>query len=106
MSQEYQIAILPEAESQLRQITDQRVARQIANRIRGLRESSEQQGRALWGELSGHRRVGAASGRYRVVYRVSRDRLEVTVVAVGIRREGSKRDVYRLAYRMAKRGFV
>ena len=106
MSQEYQIAILPEAESQLRQITDQRVARQIANRIRGLRESPEQQGRALWGELSGHRRVRAASGRYRVVYRVSRDRLEVTVVAVEIRREGSKRDVYRLAYRMAKRGFV
>ena len=106
MSQEYQIAIVPEAESQLRQITDQRVARQIANRIRGLHESPEQQGRALWGELSGHRRVRAASGRYRVVYRVSRDRLEVTVVAVGIRREGSKRDVYRLACRMAKRGFV
>ena len=85
---------------------DRRVARQIADRIRALRNRPERQGVALWGELAGYRRVKASSGRYRVIYRVLEDRQEVSVVVVGIRREGSKRDVYRLAYRMARRGLI
>lgn len=103
---DHRITIVPEAENQLRAITDRRIARQIVDRIRGLRQEPELQGKALWGELAGYRRVRAASGRYRIIYRVARQRREVAIVVVGIRREGSRRDVYRVAYRLVRRGLI
>ena len=106
MDHKHHITILPEAQEQLRSITDRRVARQIADRIRGLRNEPERQGKLLWGELGGYWRVKAASGRYRVIYRVLEDRREISVAVIGIRREGSKRDVYRVAYRMTRRGLI
>ena len=106
MPQDFQVTILPEAQDQLRSIRDRRVARQIADRIRALRSDPELQGKALWGELARYRRVRAASGRYRIIYRVVRDRKAVAIVLVGIRREGSRRDVYRVAFRMVQRGLI
>ena len=106
MPQDFRVTILREAQDQLRSIRDRRVARQIADRIRALRREPELQGKALWGELAGYRRVRAASGRYRIIYRVVRDRRTVTIMLVGIRREGSKRDVYRVAFRMVQRGLI
>lgn len=106
MPQDFQVTILPEAQHQLRSIRDRRIARQIADRIRALKQEPELQGKALWDELAGYRRVRAASGRYRIIYRVVRDRRAVTIVLVGIRREGSRRDVYRVAFRMMQRGLI
>ena len=106
MPQDFRVTILREAQDQLRSISDRRIAGQIADRIRGLRREPELQGKALWGELTGYRRVRAASGRYRIIYRVVRDRRAVVIVLVGIRREGSRRDVYRVAFRMVQRGLI
>lgn len=106
MPQDFRITILPEAQDQLRSIKDRRVARQIVDRIRTLSREPELQGKALWGELAGYRRVRAASGRYRIIYRVVRGRRAVAIVLVGIRREGSRRDVYRVAFRMVQRGLI
>ena len=106
MPQDFRVTILREAQDQLRSISDRRIARQIADRIRGLRREPELQGKPLWGELAGYRRVRAASGRYRIIYRVVRDRGTVVIVLVGIRREGSRRDVYRVAFRMVQRGLI
>lgn len=106
MTQNFQVTILPEAQDQLRSIRDQRVARQIVDRIRSLRREPELQGKPLWGELAGYRRVRAGSGRYRIIYRVVKDRKSVAIVLVGILREGNKRDVYRVAFRMVQRGLI
>jgi mRNA interferase RelE/StbE len=70
----------------------------------------ESLGKPLHDELRGVYRI--PFGRYRILYSVSRRRdaaievveVYVRVVLVGIRKEGDKRDVYRLAQRLARRG--
>ena len=104
MSQEHSIIILPEAETHIRGVMDRRAAGQIASRIRDLRASPEVQGRMLLGELTGYRRVRA--GRYRIIYKVQESPPAVYILVVGIRRDRSKHDVYRVAYRMVQRGLL
>ena len=104
MSQEHRIVILPEAEAHIRGIMDRRAAAQIATRIRDLRESPELQGKMLLGELAGYRRVRA--GRYWIMYRIQESPRAVYIAVVGIRRDRSKHDVYRVAYRMVQRGLL
>ena len=81
-------------------IRDRRVRDTIRKRIDTLAEDPEKQGSPLMAELSGYRSVRAVGQRYRVIYRVDRDRVIVLVVAVGIRREGAKSDVYELARKL------
>jgi mRNA interferase RelE/StbE len=88
----------------LERIGDQRDQKAILARIRKLQDEPEKQGKALLRELAGHRSVRAAGQRYRIVYRVKHDRVEVLVVSVGLRQQGGKRDVYRqLAKALRKR---
>lgn len=86
----------------LRGIADRRIRRQIADRIDGLTSDPEKQGKPLRGELSEYRSLRAAGQRYRVLYSVEKDRLIVAVVAIGIRREGSREDVYVLAKKLLR----
>ena len=65
----------------------------VARKIEALQESPQKQGKALSGDLSGYRSLHAA-GRYRVVYEVKASEVTVIVVAVGIRKEGARIDVY------------
>jgi mRNA interferase RelE/StbE len=44
--------------------------------------------------------------RYRVLYRVDRGEVIVTVVAVGIRREGDRQDIYALAQKLFRSGLL
>ena len=48
----------------------------------------------------------AAGQRYRVVYGVDEREQRVVVYTVGIRKEGSRRDVYALAQRLVRRGLI
>jgi mRNA interferase RelE/StbE len=72
---------------------DRKTRTTISRKIEALKESPEKQGKALSGDLTGYRSLHAA-GRYRVVYEVKGKKILVTVVAVGLRKEGSKVDVY------------
>lgn len=89
-------------------IGDAKVRKLIGSRIDGLKDIPEQQGKPLWDKLKGCRSLRAS--RYRVVYRVSRSNPppgcigSVTVVGIGIRREGSKSDIYAVLTKMAKDG--
>jgi mRNA interferase RelE/StbE len=65
----------------------------MAHKIDALKESPEKQGKALSGDLAGYRSLHAA-GRYRVVYEVKVNQIMVIVIATGMRKEGSKIDVY------------
>jgi mRNA interferase RelE/StbE len=44
--------------------------------------------------------------RYRIVYRVERSIVTVVVVAAGIRKEGSREDIYRVAARLIRLGLL
>jgi len=75
--------------------------RKILEKVRGLQNSPERQGRALVGPLKGLRRIVAA-GRYRVIYRILKDTVTVHILAAGVRREGDKRDIYEIAQKLIR----
>ncbi|MBZ5537093.1 MAG: hypothetical protein LAO31_14155 [Acidobacteriia bacterium] len=58
----------------------------------------EKQGKPLVEELAGYRSLRAVGQRYRIIYRVDRS----LVIAVGIRKAGSQRDIYSLAKKLIR----
>ncbi|MFH1177981.1 MAG: type II toxin-antitoxin system RelE/ParE family toxin [Acidobacteriota bacterium] len=96
------VLITPEARRMLEQVPDRRERLLIAKRIEALRDDPEKQGKALLGELATLRSVRAAGQRYRILYRVERQVVQVIVVALGRRKSGSSRDVYALAKKLIK----
>jgi mRNA interferase RelE/StbE len=88
----YKIILTDEAKAYLTSL-DGKTRNIIARKIDALKESPEKQGKALSGNLAGYRSLHAA-GRYRVVYQVKVNQIMVIVVAAGMRKEGSKIDVY------------
>ena len=54
------------------------------------------------GELMGYRSIRAVGQRYRIIYRLD----VVFVVALGIRKEGDKANVYELAKKMLRLGLL
>ena len=102
----YRVLLTSEATDLLRGISDRRIRSQIIRRIQQLADDPEKQGKPLIGPLAGYRSLRAAGQRYRIVYRVDRGEVRVIVVAAGIRREGGRRDIYRLAQRLVRLGLV
>jgi len=103
----YSIEIMPTALESLRQITDRRTRDAILRRIDSLVEEPEQQGKPLGRDLAPLLSIRAAGQRYRVIYRVDRLRQKLVLVyLVGIRREGSRDDVYAVAERLRRRGLI
>jgi mRNA interferase RelE/StbE len=75
-------------------------------RIDMLVEEPEKQGKPLRGWLTGFMSTRAAGQRYRVVYRVENTKQLVRVYMIGIRKEGSRRDIYTLAEHLVRRGWI
>lgn len=98
----YTILIVPSARRMLEAIKDRRLRTLISERIDGLKIDPHSQGKPLWGDLAGFRAVRAAGQRYRVIYRVQTKAVVVSVVAVGLRKGGSKADIYELARRLVR----
>jgi mRNA interferase RelE/StbE len=69
----------------------------IIRRALELNHEPLSQGKLLQGGLKTYRSIRAAGQRYRVIYQVAVSEGAVTVVVVGIRCEGNKKDVYKLA---------
>lgn len=74
--------------------------RTILERIKQLEMDPEKQGKPLWGPLRGHRSLHV--GRYRVIYRVVRDEVQVFILYVGLRKQGNRDDVYELAKKLVR----
>lgn len=83
-------------------IADQRIKRLISQRVDQLAQTPEQQGKPLVGELAGFRSVRVVGQRYRIIYRVVRKEVVVTIVAVGRRKHGDTKDIYELARKLLK----
>ena len=96
----WKIVIAPEALKMIEGITDRRVRGIIERSIDGLELDPDRQGKPLGKELSGNRSKKVAGRRYRIVYRIDFQKHVVYIKGIGIRREGSKNDIYE---RMKKR---
>jgi mRNA interferase RelE/StbE len=86
----------------LEAIQDRRIRDKIRDRIDGLAEEPEKQGKTLTGELTGYRSLRAVGQRYRVIYRIEEGKVLVLVMALGIRKEGSGKDIYVLAQKLLR----
>ncbi len=102
----WQVIILPVAEQLLAAIRDTRIRQSINKRISRLEYDPEKQGKPLSDELAGYRSIRSIGQRYRIIYKVEAGRVVVVVVALGIRKEGDKKDVYELAKRLARLGLL
>ena len=100
MELNYKITLTDEARAYLRSLDDKTKAA-IARKIETLRETPEKRGKALTGNLAGFRSLHAA-GHYRIVYKVKSETVTVIVFGIGIRKEGSKIDVYETMKKMIK----
>jgi len=101
----HNIRITLEAKQQLKNL-DSRTRRQVAAKIDNLQFEPDKRGKALQGSLSGFRSIRAAGQRYRIVYIVENREVIVLVVAVGIRKEGDKKDIYALMKKLVNSGFL
>jgi mRNA interferase RelE/StbE len=102
----YQIVITSAARQMLKHISDRRVRERLRDAIDRLVEDPELRGKPLGDDLAGYRSVRAVGQRYRIIYRVERTAVTVVVVAVGIRKEGSREDIYALAKRLFRLGLL
>ena len=98
----YRIEITPTALSMLKNIKDRRINKTIQERIEKLIDEPDKQGKELHGELRGYRCVRAVGQRYRIIYRIKNSAIIVLIVAVKLRKEGDKTDVYKLAQKMIR----
>lgn len=102
----WQIIILPVAEKLLAEISDKRIRQSISRRIDGLTYEPDKQGKPLKDELMGYRSIRAVGQRYRIIYKVDDEKVIVGIVALGIRKEGDKKDAYALATKLARLGLL
>ncbi|TKB74249.1 MAG: type II toxin-antitoxin system YoeB family toxin [Nitrospira sp.] len=86
----------------LETIQDRRIREKIRDRIDGLAEEPEKQGKPLTGELTGSRSFRAVGQRYRIIYRIDEGKVLVLVPALGILKEGSGKDIYMLARKLLR----
>ena len=89
-------------------ISDKRIRAKIASAIGELEYNPQQRGKPLADDLAGLWSKRAAAQRYRIVYSIDEDHEPppplVIVRAIGIRKDGDRKDVYRIASKMKARG--
>ena len=99
-------SITPAALAMLKDVSDARLRRLIAERIDGLAVDPDKQGKPLLCEFKGLRSLRAAGQRYRIVYSADKGKATVCALAIGRREEGGRRDVYELARKLLRQGLL
>ena len=87
-------------------IGNRRIQEKLLDRMTALAGDPEFQGKPLGDDLAGYRSIRAVGQRHRVIYRVERSAVVVVVVAAGIRKAGSREDVYRVAAKLIRLGLL
>ena len=100
----YRVEFTPVGRQMLRDLGDRGAAGRIIHAVEGLAADPGKQGKPLYGEFEGLRR--ARFSRFRVIYRVDERGGRVVILAVGMRKEGSKNDIYALAMKLARAGIL
>jgi len=97
----WKILLTPTAFKLLADISDRRIREKIGQVIDRLADDPEKQGKALLGELAGFRSIRAVGQRNRIIYQIRGNEIVVVIVAVGIRRDGARDDIYNLAKKLS-----
>ncbi len=97
----YKIKITKIAAASIQQI-EKTAQLQIINKIEKLKDEPASLGKPLKGPLKDYRSIRAAGQRYRVIYKIVEDEIIVIVVAVGIRKDEDKKDIYELMKKYIK----
>ena len=90
------------ASEMLKKITDRRIQEAIVQRAEGLVHEPEKQGKSLGGELVGFRSLRAVGQRYRILFQIEHRKVWVIIVAVGIRKDKDRSDIYALAQKLVR----
>jgi len=101
----YKIKITKTAAENLQNI-DKKTLGQILNKIESLKEEPNLLGKQLKEPLKEFRSVRAAGQRYRIIYKVVENQIIVIILAVGIRKDGDKKDIYELIKKYIKTGLI
>ena len=102
----WRVVVTRSALKMLKMIPDRRIRKQVSGTITGLSEDPEKKGKAFLGELAGYRAIRATGQRYRVIFRIEREKVIVVVVAVGMRKEGDRKDIYSLARKLFRQRLI
>ena len=102
----YAVRITETAAQMVRDISDRRIQKLLIERAERLADEPEKQGSPLTSTLSGYRDCRAVGQRYRIIYRIEDDGNVVIVAAIGIRRDGDRKDIYALARRLVRQGLL
>ena len=101
----YRILITDTCLNLIKRIRDKKIQRTIMDRIQKLSDEPEKQGKNLVKDLSGFRSIHAA-GRYRVIYKIDNQAVNIYVIAAGVRKEGDKKDIYEIARKLLNAGLL
>lgn len=99
-----EIIVTPTAEKQLAAILDTRIRQGIIQAVESLEAEPDKKGKPLAGDLAGYRSIRAASQRYRIIYKIDNSAGTVIIVALGMRKEGDRTDIYTLAKKLVRAG--
>ena len=102
----YRVLIQPVALEMLKRISDRRIQNKILERIDQLPSEPEKRGKPLTAELKGFWSLRAVGQRYRIIYRIEKGRIEVVVIAIGLRRENDRQDAYEIALKLVRAHLV
>lgn len=93
------IELNSDAEEDLLAITDVRTRKAISTGLLSLETEPAKRGKLLKGDLKGSYSIRLAGQRYRAIYDIYVKEGVVTVLVIGIRKQGDRHDVYRVASR-------
>ena len=102
----YEIEITEIALEMLRNIKDTRIRNKIIETIDSLEFEPDKKGKPLIDDLIGFKSIRSVGQRYRVLYKVDNDKIIVFVIALGIRKDGDKKDIYSLAKKLLKQRLI
>ena len=78
----------------------------LEEKIEALQEEPLKIGKQLKGNLKDYRSIRSIGQKYRIIYQVNTNEIIVLIVAVGIRKEGDKKDIYELMKKYIKIGIL
>ncbi|HVB25887.1 MAG TPA: type II toxin-antitoxin system RelE/ParE family toxin [Ktedonobacteraceae bacterium] len=102
----WEVVLAGEAKLQLASIKDIRLRESLRVSLQRLEYEPDKQGKPLREELAGLRSVRAVGQRYRIIYKLKKEQIIVVVLVLGIRKEGDKKDIYKLAKKLMQSGLL
>ncbi|THB65103.1 MAG: plasmid stabilization protein [Spirochaetaceae bacterium] len=99
----YTIKLTPVAAEYINKL-DKKSQTQIIKKIEVLKNNPTEVGKQLKGNLKDYRSTRSIGQRYRIIYKIMESQILVVIVAIGIRKDGDKKDIYELMKKYVKIG--